>query len=83
MGMKSGKLVAIKAVSSTVTGASFTGVTAIVPHAGNLFQQKVPAAVYVGNGFGKAAGFLQVRELGNLEIIVTSRQQSLEDAIAE
>src|SRR5919112_1423415 len=44
-----------------------TGVTAIVPHAGNLFQEKVPAAVYVGNGFGKLAGITQVQELGNLE----------------
>jgi len=44
-----------------------TGVTAVVPHAGNLFQQKVPAAVHAGNAFGKAAGFLQVEELGNLE----------------
>ena len=51
-----------------------TGVTAILPHAGNLFQQKLPAAVYVGNGFGKAAGFLQIRELGTLEtpIILTN-----------
>jgi D-aminopeptidase len=51
-----------------------TGVTAILPHGGNLFQKKVPAAVYVGNGFGKAAGFLQVRELGNLEtpIVLTN-----------
>lgn len=51
-----------------------TGVTAILPHGGNLFQQKVPAAVWVGNGFGKAAGFLQVRELGNLEtpVILTN-----------
>lgn len=51
-----------------------TGVTAILPHGGNLFQRKVPAAVSVGNGFGKAAGFLQVRELGNLEtpIILTN-----------
>jgi D-aminopeptidase len=51
-----------------------TGVTAVVPHAGSLFRQKVPAAVHVGNGFGKAAGFLQVRELGNLEtpIILTN-----------
>ncbi|HEY6050788.1 MAG TPA: P1 family peptidase, partial [Thermoanaerobaculia bacterium] len=51
-----------------------TGVTAILPHGGNLFQSKVPAAVYVGNGFGKAAGFLQVRELGNLEtpIVLTN-----------
>jgi len=44
-----------------------TGVTAILPHGGNVFQHKVPAAVCVGNGFGKAAGFLQVRELGTLE----------------
>ncbi len=51
-----------------------TGVTAIVPATGNVFQQKVPAAVYVGNGFGKAAGFLQVQELGNLEtpIVLTN-----------
>ena len=44
-----------------------TGVTVIKPHPGNLFQEKVPAAVSVGNGFGKAIGFTQVRELGNLE----------------
>ena len=44
-----------------------TGVTAVLPHGGNLFREKVPAAVWVGNGFGKAAGFLQVQELGNLE----------------
>ncbi|MFN2386357.1 MAG: P1 family peptidase [Thermoanaerobaculia bacterium] len=51
-----------------------TGVTAILPHDGNLFQRKVPGAVYVGNGFGKAAGFLQVRELGNIEspIVLTN-----------
>nr|WP_245539598.1 P1 family peptidase [Pontibacter roseus] len=51
-----------------------TGVTAIVPHTDNLFQQKVPAAVYVGNGFGKLAGTTQVQELGNLEspIILTN-----------
>jgi len=51
-----------------------TGVTAILPHDGNLFQSKVPAAVYVGNGFGKATGFLQVQELGLLEtpIILTN-----------
>lgn len=44
-----------------------TGVTVIQPHAGNLFQEKVPAAVSVGNGFGKAIGFTQVQELGSLE----------------
>lgn len=51
-----------------------TGVTVVLPHGGNLFQKKVPAAVYVGNGFGKAAGFLQVLELGNIEspIVLTN-----------
>ena len=51
-----------------------TGVTAILPHGGNIFQQKVPAAVYVGNGFGKLAGTTQVIELGNIEtpIILTN-----------
>lgn len=51
-----------------------TGVTAILPHGGDVFRRKAPAAVWVGNGFGKAAGFLQVRELGNLEtpIILTN-----------
>lgn len=44
-----------------------TGVTAVLPHGGNLFQEKVPASVYTANGFGKAAGFEQVRELGNIE----------------
>jgi len=51
-----------------------TGVTAILPHAGNLFQEKVPAAVYVGNGFGKLMGSTQVNELGEIEtpILLTS-----------
>lgn len=51
-----------------------TGVTAILPHEGNLFQQKVPAAVYVGNGFGKLAGITQIKELGYMEtpIILTN-----------
>lgn len=50
-----------------VSGESIrTGVTAILPHGGNMFTDKVPAAVYTGNGFGKAAGFEQVRELGEL-----------------
>ena len=44
-----------------------TGVTVILPHDGNLFRERVPAAVYVGNGFGKALGFTQVQELGELE----------------
>ncbi len=44
-----------------------TGVTVILPYEGNIFQQKVPAAIFVGNGFGKLAGSTQVNELGNLE----------------
>ncbi len=44
-----------------------TGVTAILPHGGNVFREKVPAAVSVGNGFGKLTGVAQVRELGELE----------------
>ena len=44
-----------------------TGVTAILPHGGNLFQAKVPAAVFIGNAFGKLAGSTQVEELGSIE----------------
>jgi D-aminopeptidase len=51
-----------------------TGVTAILPHGGNLFREKVPGAVYVGNGFGKLMGSTQVNELGEIEtpILLTS-----------
>ncbi len=51
-----------------------TGVTAIIPHPGNIFRQKVPAAIYIGNGFGKLAGYSQVKELGNIEtpVILTN-----------
>lgn len=51
-----------------------TGVTAIVPHAGNLFQDKVAGAVFVGNAFGKLAGSTQVEELGTIEapIVLTN-----------
>src|SRR5579872_4500459 len=44
-----------------------TGVTAILPHVGNMFQQKVPGAVFVGNGFGKITGTTQIDELGEIE----------------
>jgi len=44
-----------------------TGVTAILPHGGDLFRDRVPAAIHVGNGFGKLVGITQVRELGELE----------------
>ena len=51
-----------------------TGVTAIIPHQKNLYQHKVPAAIYIGNGFGKLTGYSQVKELGNIEtpIILTN-----------
>ena len=51
-----------------------TGVTAILPHAGNLFQEKVPAGLAVGNGFGKLAGLTQFVELGELDtpIVLTN-----------
>ena len=51
-----------------------TGVTAILPHGGNIYQERVPAAIYVGNGYGKLTGVTQVRELGELEtpVLLTS-----------
>jgi D-aminopeptidase len=54
--------------ATVVAGDSIhTGVTAIVPHAGNLFFDRVPAAIHIGNAFGKLVGATQVRELGELE----------------
>ena len=51
-----------------------TGVTAILPHGGNIFLEKVPGAVYIANGFGKLTGTTQIEELGNIEtpIILTN-----------
>jgi D-aminopeptidase len=51
-----------------------TGVTAVLPHGGNLFRDKVPGAVFVGNAFGKLAGSTQVEELGTIEspIVLTN-----------
>lgn len=51
-----------------------TGVTVILPHSGNLFRERVPAAIFVGNGFGKLAGSTQVNELGEIEtpVVLTS-----------
>ncbi len=51
-----------------------TGVTAVVPHPGNLYREKVPGAIFVGNGFGKLAGSTQVEEMGDIEtpILLTS-----------
>jgi len=80
--MQPGKLNSITDVKGVTVGHTTlikadsirTGATAILPHSGNLFQQKVPAAVFVGNGFGKLAGTTQVKELGNIEspIILTN-----------
>jgi D-aminopeptidase len=54
--------------STVIVGDSVhTGITAIRPHPGNLFLERVPAAIYVGNGFGKLLGSTQVAELGELE----------------
>ncbi|MGF1923175.1 MAG: P1 family peptidase [Bacteroidia bacterium] len=51
-----------------------TGVTAILPHGNNIFQHKVPAAIFAANGFGKLAGSTQIKELGSLEtpIVLTN-----------
>lgn len=51
-----------------------TGATAIIPHSNNIYKNKVPAAIFVGNGYGKLAGYTQVRELGTIEtpIILTN-----------
>ena len=80
--MQTGKLNSITDVAGVKVGHTTlikadsirTGVTAILPFEGNIFQQKVPAAVYVGNGFGKLAGSTQINELGNLEtpIVLTN-----------
>lgn len=61
-----------------------TGATAIVPHPGNLFQEKVPAAIVVGNGFGKLVGSTQVNELGQLEtpVLLTNTLNVWEAAAA-
>ena len=61
--------------TTIVTGDNVrTGVTAILPHGGNLFQRKTSGAVYVGNAFGKLAGSTQVEELGTIEspIVLTN-----------
>ncbi len=61
--------------TTLIEGANVrTGVTAILPHGGNLFQEKVTGAVFVGNAFGKLAGSTQVQELGTIEtpIVLTN-----------
>jgi len=80
--LPTGKFNAITDVGGVLVGHSTvikgenvrTGVTAILPHGGNLFREKVPGAVFVGNGFGKLTGSTQVAELGEIEtpILLTS-----------
>ena len=80
--LPTGELNAITDVAGVMVGQTTiirgdnirTGVTAILPHSGNLFWEKVPGAVFVGNGFGKLAGSTQVNELGEIEtpILLTS-----------
>lgn len=80
--MKTGPLNAITDVPGVQVGHTTliegdhirTGVTAILPHEGNIFLNKLPAAIHVGNGFGKLAGSTQVVELGNIEspIVLTN-----------
>lgn len=80
--LRTGKLNAITDVSGVKIGqVTFhqpdgvnTGVTAILPHDKNIFQNKIPAAIHIGNGFGKLAGYSQVEELGNIEtpIVLTN-----------
>lgn len=80
--MEPGPLNAITDVEGVLVGHSTvlkgdsirTGVTAVLPHPGNIFQEKVPGAVFVWNGFGKLAGSTQVEELGTIEtpIILTN-----------
>ncbi|MGB2698614.1 MAG: P1 family peptidase [Candidatus Zixiibacteriota bacterium] len=60
-----------------------TGITAVLPHSENIFQRKVPAGVYVGNGFGKAMGLAQVEELGNIETPIFITNTLSVPAVAE
>lgn len=81
--MQPGKWNAITDVPGVLVGqvnvhdeskGAMTGVTAILPHGGNIFQQKVPAGIFLGNAFGKMTGYPQVKELGTLEtpIVLTN-----------
>ena len=64
-----------------------TGVTAILPHEGNLFKQKVTAATHIINGFGKSIGLVQINELGSIEapILLTNtiNSWSVADAVVD
>ena len=68
------KGVAVGHITKIAGDSVRTGATVILPHSQNIFQNKVPAAIYLGNAFGKLAGYTQVKELGNIEspIILTN-----------
>ncbi len=80
--MEAGPLNAITDVAGVLVGQTTvvsgenvrTGVTAVLPHGGNLFREKVAGAVFIGNAFGKLAGSTQVQELGTIEspIVLTN-----------
>jgi D-aminopeptidase len=80
--LPSGPLDAITDVAGVEVGSTTiirgdnirTGVTAVLPHSGNLYREKVPAGIFVGNGFGKLTGSTQVDEMGDIEtpILLTS-----------
>ena len=89
--LRTGKLNAITDVSGVKVGqvtfhqtdGVHTGVTAILPHDKNIFQYKIPAAIHIGNGFGKLTGYSQVEELGNIETpIVLTNTLSVPEASA-
>ncbi len=90
--LKPGPLNAITDVAGVLVGqvtiwdgeSVRTGVTAIVPHGGNVFQEKVPGAIYLGNAFGKLVGGSQVQELGFIEtpIVLTNTLSVWESANA-
>lgn len=73
----------VKVASKTlITGDSVrTGATVIIPHSNNIYQNKVPAAMVIGNGFGKMTGYSQVKELGEIETpIVLTNTLNVADA---
>jgi D-aminopeptidase len=86
--LPSGRLDAITDVAGVKVGQTTirrgdnvrTGVTAILPHGGNLYRKKVPAGVFVGNGYGKLTGTTQIEEMGNIETpIVLTNTTSVPD----
>ena len=59
-----------------------TGVTAVLPHGGNLFKEKVPAGCAIINGFGKTIGLMQINELGTT-VLVVSHEKELVNALGK